>query len=39
MFGHFQSGYRMDRGYLVFARLYHLALVGAFFPTRTKPNT
>jgi len=31
--------YIMDRGYLVFARLYHLALVGAFFPTRTKPNT
>jgi len=31
--------YIMDRGYLDFARLYHLALVGAFFPIRTKPNT
>jgi len=31
--------YIMDRGYLDFARLYRLALVGAFFPIRAKSNT
>jgi len=33
------ASYIMDRGYLVFARLYHLALVSAFFLIRAKSNT
>ena len=32
------SFYVMDRGYLDFARLYHLALCSAFFVTRSKTN-
>ena len=33
------SWYAMDRGYLDFARLYHIHQCGAFFVTRSKKNT
>jgi len=33
------SFYILDRGYLDFARLHHLATLGAFFITRAKSNT
>lgn len=38
---HFEAGaiYIMDRGYLDFARLYHIAQSSAFFVTRSKSNT